>query len=225
MRMRMVVMLAAGCGGPAADQHQGTELDTSVCAATGTLSADVDNRFFPLRVGEKRTYVEPGGFRVVITVLAETEVVAGVTTRVVHEYETEDGELVEQSWNYFAQAADGTVCYFGEKVDIYEGGVIVAHDGQWRADQAGFAPGIQMPADPMPGTYHVQEVAPDVAEDYANIVARGGAITVPHGTFTDTLRTEEWTPLEPGELSPKAYAAGIGMIDDNGAVLTAVEAQ
>jgi hypothetical protein len=45
-----------------------------------------------------------------------------------------------------------------------------------------------MPADPRPGTYHAQEVAPGVAEDYANIVVRGERITVPYGTFTDTLR-------------------------------------
>jgi hypothetical protein len=80
-----------------------------------------------------------------------------------------------------------------------------------------------MPADPRPGTYHAQEVAPGVAEDYANLVARGERITVPYGTFTDTLRTEEWSPLEPGAISPKSYAAGVGLLDDDGAVLTSVE--
>ena len=131
--------------------------------------------------------------------------------------------LVEQSWNDFAQAPDGTVCYFGEKVDIYEGGVVVAHDGQWRAE-GGFLAGIQMPADPMAGTYHAQEVAPGVAEDFANIVARNKPMAVPYGSFTDTVHTSEWTPLEPGHLSTKSYAAGVGLLDDNGAVLIAIEA-
>jgi hypothetical protein len=67
-----------------------------------------------------------------------------VTTRVVEEIEWEDsipfgtidaGEaLIERSLNYFAQTQDGTVCYFGEAVDIYENGVVVSHEGAWRAD-------------------------------------------------------------------------------------------
>ncbi len=39
------------------------------------------------------------------------------------------------------------------------------------------------------------------------------------GTFTDTLRTREWTPLEPNETSIKAYAKGVGLIVDDSAVL------
>jgi hypothetical protein len=38
----------------------------------------------------------------VITVLNETKVVDGIETRVVEERESEDGELVEISRNYFA---------------------------------------------------------------------------------------------------------------------------
>jgi len=212
-----------GCGDPDPNQAIGTELSIEVCAPTGTFSANITNRFFPMPVGQKLILDEGGGgARVEITSLADTETVAGVVTRVVHEYETEDGVLVEQSWNYFAQAPDGTVCYYGEKVDIYENDVVVAHDGQWRADEPGFLPGIQMPAEPMAGTYHAQEVAPGVAEDFANIIATGKPTTVPFGTFTDTVHTSEWPPLEPGHLSAKAYAAGIGLLDDNGAVLIAI---
>jgi hypothetical protein len=51
-----------------------------------------------------------------------------------------DEELIEISRNYFAQTqtgpAPGTVCYFGENVDIYEDGEIVSHEGAWRAEAA-----------------------------------------------------------------------------------------
>lgn len=220
-----LLLLFAACGDPDPNQALGVELSIDVCASTaGPFSANITNRYFPMPVGQMLILEEPGGAgsRVAITSLAETETVAGVVTRVIHEYETEDGVLVEQSWNYFAQAADGTVCYFGERVDIYEGGVVVAHDGQWRADEGGFLPGIQMPPEPAAGTYHAQERAPGVAEDYANIVAIDELITVPQGTYTDTVRTSEWTPLEPGHLSGKSYAAGVGLLDDNGALLTAI---
>jgi hypothetical protein len=218
--------LLVGCGGGDTNQAAGTELDISVCAASNgaaAFSADITNRFFPMPVGQKLV-LEGGGERVEITALAETEVVAGVTTRVVQEYETEHGVLVEQSWNYFAQAADGTVCYFGERVDIYEGGSVTSHEGQWRADdQRGFAPGIQMPAAPAAGTYHAQERAPGVAEDYANIVQLGKPVSVPAGMYAETVIVEEWSPLEPGSKSHKAYAAGVGILDDDGAVLVEIQ--
>jgi len=225
-RLRRIAGLAAvlgGCGSPEKNQAEGVEISIAVCApANGGFSATITNAFFPQPVGQKLV-LEGGGARVEITALAETEVVAGVETRVVHEYETEDGELVEQSWNYFAQASDGTVCYFGERVDIYEGGKVVAHDGQWRADEAGFEAGIQMPAAPMAGTYHAQERAPGVAEDYANIVAIGKTVNGPTGTYTETVITEEWSPLEPGSKSHKAYAADVGILDDDGAVLVEIQ--
>ena len=50
--------------------------------------------------------------------LDDTEVVAGIETRVVEEKEWEDGEVIEVSRNFFVQAPDGTVCYYGEDVDM-----------------------------------------------------------------------------------------------------------
>lgn len=221
--LQALMLLSLGCGGGKANQAEGVELGIEVCApGRGGFSATITNPYFPQPVGQKLV-LEGDGARVEITALAEIEVVAGVETRVIHEYETEDGELVEQSWNYFAQAADGTVCYFGERVDIYAGGKVVGHDGQWRADEPGFVPGIQMPAAPMAGTYHAQERAPGVAEDYANVVATGRSVTVPVGTFVETLSVEEWSPLEPGAKSYKSYAAGVGILDDDGAVLVEIQ--
>ena len=73
----------------------------------------------------------------------------------------------------------GTVCYFGEAVDIYENGAIVSHEGAWRADDPGNAPGIFMPADPQEGMTFQQENAPGVAMDEATIVkVSGDTITI-----------------------------------------------
>jgi hypothetical protein len=86
-----------------------------------------------------------------ITVLNQTEDIAGVTTRVVEERQTVDGVLEEVSRNFFAQAVpDGSVCYFGEDVDIYDdtGTVIVSHEGAWRAGVNGALSRIIMPANP-----------------------------------------------------------------------------
>src|SRR6185503_2118392 len=82
-------------------------LDGAVCAASaGGFSTTLDNPFFPLPTGGAAWVLEGGGERVEIRALDETEVVAGVTTRVVEERETEDGELTEISRNFMVQAAD-----------------------------------------------------------------------------------------------------------------------
>jgi hypothetical protein len=198
-------------------------LSVAVCdPGAGPFSLTIDNEFFPLAVGGQLVLDGDDAGTAVhleITVLNETEDVAGVTTRVVEERESEDGEIIEISRNFFVQAPDGTVCYYGEDVDIYEGGVIVSHDGAWRAG-GGNLPGIMMPPTPTIGTAYAQEVAPGIAEDMAEIAALGETLEVPAGTFTDTVRTREWTPLEPGSIGTKWYVSGIGLAVDANVRLT-----
>jgi hypothetical protein len=158
--------------------------------------------------------------RLEITVFDSTEVVAGVTTRVMEEREWHDTALVEVSRNFFAQEPGGNVCYFGEDVDEYAGGVIVGHSSAWRAGIGGAVPGIFMPASPAVGMAFRQEVAPGVAEDRIQVKAMGETLTVPAGTFTNTLRFFETTPLEPGATSTKVYARTVGTILDDVLQLT-----
>src|SRR5262245_57742869 len=146
----------------------GGHLDIAICAPTaGPFSSTIDNPFFSLPVGTQWVFIGEEDrelVRLVVTSLDATEVVAGVTTRVVEEREWHDGELVEVSRNFFAQKADGTVCYYGEDVDIYETGEIVSHEGAWRAGPNAQA-GIFMTADPQVGQSFKQEFAPGIAED------------------------------------------------------------
>jgi hypothetical protein len=187
--------------------------------SAGPFSATIENPYLAWPVGALQVLegVEDGvPGRLEIRVLDETETVAGVETRVVEERHFESGELVELSRNYFVEVVGGTVCYFGEDVDVFEGGVLVGHPGAWRADGAEVQPGIAMPGSPGLGDFYSQEVAPGVALDRAEIVAVGEPVTVPAGTFTDTLRTREWTPLEPDVEEFKVYASGTGLLDDAG---------
>jgi hypothetical protein len=206
-----------------------TQLDPARCAPDQhTFSVAIDNPYSPMPVGREWVYLgkEQGqtlGLR--ITVLDETETFhfgrVKVITRVVEEVEWEDtnangvadpGELLEVSRNYFAQTDEGTVCYFGEAVDIYEDGDIVSHEGAWRADTKDNAPGILMPAAPEPGMSFQQEVAPGVAEDQATIV-RSGTDTLYDGTVVETITVRDFNPLD-GSRGTKVYALGIGLIQD-----------
>ncbi len=208
----VVLTVATAQTTPAQEAEQ--EVDLAVCAPSGgefTLTST--NPFFPMNVGSK-WILEGGDERAEITVLDEIETVAGVATRVIEEREFEDEELVEVSRNFFAQASDGTVCYFGEDVDIYEDGEIVRSEGEWRADAPGSRPGIIMPAAPRPGMKFQMEVAPGEAEDTGEIVGAGESVRVPAGTFTETIRLREFNPVADEDECCKVYAAGVGIIID-----------
>lgn len=199
-------------------------MDLGTCdPGTATFADEIDNPFFPLAVGFRAVLegAESGSHLLVrVTVLDETEPVAGIPTRVVEEYEAVDGRVAEISRNFFAQADDGTVCYFGEEVDVYDAdGEVTGHSGSWRADGGRYRPGIVMPSAPAVGMAFQQEVAPGVAEDESKVVAIGDSTKVPAGTFTDTVTLLDLDPIG-GGTDTKVYARGVGLIVDETAVLT-----
>lgn len=212
-------VLLAGCGDAAKEALEGTEeLDTAMCDPSGgPFTLEITNPYLPYLPGQQWV-LESSSEKVQITVLEDTEVVAGVTTRVVEEREWVGGELVEVSRNYVVQAPDGSVCYFGEAVDDYKGGELSGHGGAWRAGENGALPGILMPGDPRVGTSHKQEIAPGSAEDASIVVAIGEPYTVPAGTFEDTLETKDVDPIG-GGVDPKRYARGVGLIVDEALTL------
>src|SRR5918992_1186396 len=156
-----------------------------------------------------------GILQMAMTVLNETKTVDGVETRVVEERETEGGDLIEVSRNYFAICRPtNDAIYFGEDVDMYENGEIVSHEGAWLAGQNGAKAGMIMPDKVEVGLKYNQEIAPGVAEDRAEIVSVNDTLDTPAGTFEQVLKTEEINPLKPGEKEFKFYALGIGLIQD-----------
>lgn len=166
--------------------------------------------YFVLEPGHILNLEDGKGVHLTITVTNETEIVGGITTRVVEERETDHGALVEVSRNYFAICAENKgVFYFGEAVDMYKGGKIVSHEGAWRHGSNGAAAGLMMPALPLVGGRYHQEVAPKVAMDRAEILATDGRLRTPYGALTHVLETRESTPLEPGATELKSYARAL----------------
>ncbi|MCA8960503.1 MAG: hypothetical protein KDC38_08320 [Planctomycetes bacterium] len=158
--------------------------------------------------------------RVIITVLDQTECLLGIETRVVLEHHFSDDELVEVSRNWFAiHDPSGALFYFGEDVDIIEDGVVVSHDGAWRAGEDGARPGITMPGLPIVGSRYYQEVASGAALDRAEHITLAGSVDTPAGSFSDVLVVEETSGLNPDELGIKKYAQGIGLVVDGPAEL------
>jgi hypothetical protein len=215
----LALALLATLPAPAAASCQGAYTQyfrTFDCtwADTGT------NPFFPLEPGrwsELRGNVDGELVELRISVLFDTETVAGVVTRVVEEREWVDGELAEVSRNFFAVCEQtGNVFYFGEDVDIYEDGQVVSHDGAWRAGIDGARPGVFMPGSFLLGARYFQEIAPQVALDRACNTRMALGVWTPAGSFSGCVQVDETTPLEPDDLSIKRYCPGVGLVYDDG---------
>ena len=154
---------------------------------------------------------------VTITVLADTELVDGVNTRVVEERELKNGVLVEVSRNFFAICSEtNSVVYFGEDVDIYakDGVTIISHEGAWRAGIDGAQAGIVMPGSFLLGSRYFQEIAPGVAMDRACNTKMNLTMVTSAGTFSGCVKVQETTPLEPDAVEAKVYCPGIGVVKD-----------
>lgn len=176
------------------------------------------NPFFVLEPGRRLVYegIEDGEkVRLEVLVLEETKKVGDVETRVVEERETKDGKLEEVSRNYFAiSKRTNSVYYFGEDVDVYEDGKVKGHPGAWLHGKDGAHYGLMMAGTVCLGARYVQEIAPKVAMDRAEVRSLTEAIDVPLGKFPACLVTEETSPLEPGSKSTKVYAPGLGIVRD-----------
>jgi hypothetical protein len=195
-------------------------LDGCTFATTGS------NEYFILEPGYQLNLAgEDDGelLELSITVLSDTELIGPVLTRVVEEREWVDGELVEVSRNFFAFCIEtSSVFYFGEDVDIYEDGVIVSHEGEWRAFDNENEPGLMMPGIILLGSSFFQEIAPDIAMDRAVIVKMDAELEVPLDTYSDCVVIFETTPLEPFAKDWKFYAPGVGLIKDGPAELVSI---
>jgi len=184
-----------------------------------TFSSVGRNRFFSLEPGYQLV-LESSSEKVVITVLEQTKKIGNVKTRVIEEREEKDGKLAEVSRNFFAICKEhGDVFYFGEEVDDYKDGKIVAHSGAWRADEANSKAGVIMPGTILLGARHYQEIAPN-AMDRAEIISDDVTMETPAGIFKNCIRVEETSGLDPDEKCYKTYAPGVGIIQDEDLLLT-----
>jgi hypothetical protein len=211
-------ILEAGNDTEQAESEGENEYTSSFRAENCTFTSTGRNPFFILEPNYQLVLSgeEPSeAAEVAITVLNETRDVNGTETRVVEERETLGGELAEISRNFFAICEEtNSVFYFGEEVDDYENGILIAHEGAWLAGEGAYKAGVIMPGTILLGARYYQEIAPDVALDRAEIIDMGEVIQTPSGAFTDTLITQETNPLEPDVAELKYYAAGIGLIQE-----------
>lgn len=222
-----LVVLASACGGGGEGQTGAGETKAGAerrpAIDPDQFRAEVDHPLAPLSSlrftvfkGTKRDPEtgETATIRVEKRVLKKTARVAGVPVAVEEVREYEDGELVEHTLDYYAQHRDGSVWYLGERVDDYEGGKIVGHEGQWFAGQGKAKPGLFVPAEPKVGQAFQQERKRGVAQDRATVVAVGLKVTTPAGEFSGCVKTRDVAPLD--KITEFKYRCpGVGLVRED----------
>lgn len=176
------------------------------------------NPFLPLMPGTTYRYVgqtDEGTETNVVMVTDQTKQILGVTCTVLIDIVYLNGVLKEYTYDWYAQDRSSNVWYFGELTLTYENGQVASIEGSWEAGVDGGKPGLIMKGNPQVGDIYRQEFSPGTVEDAGQVVARGQSVTVPYGSFSQCLKTAEFTSVEPDSLDApdqKFYAPGVGFV-------------
>lgn len=200
---------------PASSAPPGSQSCPKPPAVPNQWAGQIDNPYLPLSPGTTLTYrgkVDGKTVTDVFAITGETKLIEGVNARVIHDQVFRGGQVVEDTFDWFAQDANGNVWYFGEDTRELDHGTVVSTEGSWEAGVNKANAGIFMPAHPQVGALFKQEDARDVAEDCTRIVDLGAFVSTPYVTSSNALKTEEFSLLEPGVLDNKYYVKGIGNV-------------
>ncbi|MFL6204493.1 MAG: hypothetical protein ACJ739_04010 [Acidimicrobiales bacterium] len=175
----------------------------------------VDNPYFPLVPGTRWVYEgqdDDETEHIEVEVLDETRAIEGITATVVRDTVSVDGEVTEDTYDWYAQDEDGNVWYLGEDTHEYEDGQPTDDSGSWEYGTDGALPGIVMLAHPKVGDAYRQEYDEGEAEDMGEVLEVGSTVDIGLGSYDDVVVTEDWNPLEADVIEQKSYAPDIGVI-------------
>lgn len=170
------------------------------------------NPYFLLIPGRTMVY-KSDTEKIDVEVTAKTREILGVTCATVHDVVRDNnGEVIEDTIDWYAQDIDGNVWYFGESSQRFEDGVMVSIDGSWMTGMNGDKPGIAMKAAPALGETYRQEFSLGNAEDGAEVISLTGSVTVPAASCSgDCLITREFSPMSAVD-EQKYFVPDVGFI-------------
>ena len=180
------------------------------------LSLEITNDLSPAPVGAMWVFesvTADGTEHIEVTVTSESkDIASGATARVVRDTAWFEGEMIEDTRDWFGQDADGNVWYLGEDTAELENGEVVSTEGSWIGGEDDAKPGILIPASPAVGVPYRQEYRPCEAEDMGEVIATSESVTVGGVTHDNCLHTRDTTPLEPDVQEDKFYCPGVGLV-------------
>lgn len=118
-----------------------------------------------------------------------------------------DRRIEECAMDWYAQADDGSVWYFDEKVSNYHDGEVADTDGTWIAGKEG-PPAMIMPANPKVGDVYRVENIPGIAFEEVRVKAIDVTVSGPLGPRPGGMIGEQ-LHME-GTYSDKTFVPGYG---------------
>jgi hypothetical protein len=204
---------AAGLGElPVAPQDQRVDLT----APPFTHPTQVTNPLFPisdLRAAVLAGRIDGKPFHTETTLLPYTRTIEWapghpVETLVSQYMAFLDGRLQEVALDYYAQADDGSVWYFGEDVNDYNArGLVAFQTDSWLAGQDG-PPAMIMPGDPKVGNAFRTENIPGLVFEEVTVKTTDKTVAGPTGKVTGAMVGEELH--DDAQTSDKVFAPGYG---------------
>ncbi len=175
---------------------------------------NVTNPLFPVSLQESVLllgHVDGKPFRTEVTLLPETRIIEWEGQQVetlVSQYNAFLGGRIEEvAYDYYAQADDGSVWYFGEDVFDFRDGAIVVTEGTWLAGRDGPAAMI-MPGDPLVGDVYRTENAPGFVFEEVTVRSVDETLEGPTESIEGGLLAEELH--SDGTTEQKVFAPGYG---------------
>ena len=177
---------------------------------------EITNPLFPISELRSAVFsgrVEGEPFHTETTLLPQTRTIEWspgktVETRVSQYFAYIDGRIEEVANDYYAQADDGSVWYFGEDLFDYErSGFVDSTEGAWLAGVDG-PPAMIMPGDPQVGQAHRAENIPGVAFEEVRIKTVDKTVPGPTGPVEGAMVARELH--DDATFSDKVFAPGYG---------------
>jgi hypothetical protein len=191
------------------------DIDPAMFVDPALIGASITaNPYLPLLRGRTWVY-KVGTETTTVIVTDETREILGVTCAVIHDVVKDNGVVIEDTKDWYAQDTDGNVWYFGEISQGFDDGELVSIEGSWTAGRESAKPGIIMYKYPAVGQLYRQEFALGEAEDMAQVLSLNGSATVPVASAScsgDCLITKDFSALEPGVAEHKYFKPGVGQI-------------
>ena len=189
------------------------------------------NAYFPLGIGSQWEYRSEAQ-TTKVEVLNQTKLIDEVRCIVVLDEVREEGQLVESTKDWFAQAKVGDVWYCGEETrsfETFEGDrpprpELVSIEGSFKAGRDGDEPGIIFRGAPVAGEVYREEASLGTAEDAAEVLsttyiygkdpALDELVPADLAKFLcngNCVVTRNFSSIEPDVFERKYYAPGIGV--------------
>ena len=146
-----------------------------------------------------------------------------VPCRIVRTLDFEGGRFSGESYQFFAEANDGSVYFFGEIVTTFLQNGMVLHNGSWLVGGATLSsdpeftdwrehPTLFMPGNPEIGDIFIREDIPSVMNEINEVLRIGESLSTLGGFYEDTLVIRESSDIFPEVEETKWYAPGIGVV-------------